>query len=154
MFPPLIHDITTDTTDPPRFSVLAALRAKTPNGTEYGGPAVAAAQAAAYPDIKPVLLAVRPATAFERAFAAARGMGWTIAAADPAAGIIEATDTTRWLRFKDDIVIRVRPSDSGSRIDARSVSRVGRGDFGANAKRIRQFLSRLIPADSPPPHAV
>ena len=64
-------------------------------------------------------------------------------AAAPAEGRIEATDTTRWFGFKDDIVIRVRPEGAGSRVDVRSVSRVGRGDVGTNARRIRDFLKAL-----------
>jgi uncharacterized protein (DUF1499 family) len=64
-------------------------------------------------------------------------------AADAREGRIEATDTTRWFGFKDDVVIRVRPDAAGSRVDVRSKSRVGRGDAGANAARIRRFRSEL-----------
>jgi uncharacterized protein (DUF1499 family) len=70
-------------------------------------------------------------------------MGWTIVAADGAAGRIEASDRSRWFGFTDDIVIRVAATDSGSRIDLRSSSRLGRSDFGVNAARIRAYLSAL-----------
>jgi uncharacterized protein (DUF1499 family) len=70
-------------------------------------------------------------------------MGWEIVAADAAAGRIEATDTTFWFGFKDDVVIRVEADGAGSRIDVRSVSRVGVGDVGANARRIRAYLRAL-----------
>jgi uncharacterized protein (DUF1499 family) len=70
-------------------------------------------------------------------------MGWEIVAADPAAGRIEATATTLWFGFKDDIVVRVSAAEQGSRIDVRSVSRVGRSDVGTNAKRIREYLAKL-----------
>jgi uncharacterized protein (DUF1499 family) len=70
-------------------------------------------------------------------------MGWTIVAAEPAAGRIEATATTRWLGFKDDVVVRIRPDAGGSRVDVRSVSRVGKSDLGTNARRIREYLGRL-----------
>jgi uncharacterized protein (DUF1499 family) len=70
-------------------------------------------------------------------------MGWEIVAADPATGRIEATATTLWFGFKDDIVVRVSASEQGSRIDVRSVSRVGRSDIGTNAKRIREYLAKL-----------
>ena len=66
-----------------------------------------------------------------------------VVAAVPAEGRMEATDTTRWFGFKDDVVVRVRPEGAGSRVDVRSVSRVGRGDVGANAARIRAFLQAL-----------
>ncbi len=140
---PPIHDITTDTENPPRFVALVPLRRNAPNGPEYGGPEVAAKQRAAYPDVRPALLGVPPGEAFDRALAAARAMRWTIAAADRADGRIEATATTFWFGFKDDVVVRVAPSGAGSRVDARSVSRVGIGDLGANARRIRKYLKTL-----------
>jgi uncharacterized protein (DUF1499 family) len=70
-------------------------------------------------------------------------MGWELVASDSAAGRIEATATTPWFGFKDDVVVRVRPDGSGSRIDVRSVSRVGKSDVGANAKRIRTYLADI-----------
>ncbi|MBI2295319.1 MAG: DUF1499 domain-containing protein [Betaproteobacteria bacterium] len=140
---PSIHDITTDTENPPPFVGLLALRQKVPNGAAYGGPKLAAQQRAGYPDIGPALLKAAPAQAFDRALAVAKDMGWEIAATDPAQGRIEATATTFWFGFKDDIVIRIAPTASGSRIDIRSMSRVGHSDIGANAKRIRAFLTAV-----------
>ncbi|WP_330970793.1 DUF1499 domain-containing protein, partial [Lysobacter sp. A3-1-A15] len=104
---------------------------------------LAQAQLAGYPDLRTHRLAAAPAQAFERALAAARDMGWEIVAAEPAAGRIEATDTTPWFGFKDDVVIRIEGDGDGSRIDVRSVSRVGGSDVGANAARIRKYLDRL-----------
>ncbi len=140
---PPIHDITTDTDNPPAFVDIAPLRAESPNGIAYGGPEVAAAQRKAYPDIGPLTLSVPPSDAWTRALEVVRQAGWEVVAADAATGRIEATDTTRWFGFKDDVVIRVSAAPGGSRIDIRSVSRVGRSDVGTNAKRIRDFLSRL-----------
>jgi uncharacterized protein (DUF1499 family) len=140
---PHIHDVTTDTADPPAFVALLEARKKSPNGFEYGGEAVAAQQRQGYPDLKPVVLKANARDAHQAAIDAARSLGWEIIASDAAAGRIEATDTTAWFGFKDDIVVRVRPEGEGSRIDVRSVSRVGRSDVGANAKRIRKFLAKL-----------
>ncbi|PYQ16963.1 MAG: DUF1499 domain-containing protein [Acidobacteria bacterium] len=140
---PPIHDISTDTDDPPRFVAVVPLRQGGTNPVDYGGPAIAAQQREAYPDIAPATLALPPARAFEHALQVARAQGWQVVAAAPAEGRIEATDTTRWFGFKDDIVIRVRPEGAGSRVDVRSVSRVGRGDVGTNARRIRDFLKAL-----------
>jgi len=70
-------------------------------------------------------------------------MGWDVVARAPAEGRIEAIDTSQWFGFHDDIVVRIRPAGSGSRIDIRSKSRVGRSDLGANAHRIRTFTSKL-----------
>lgn len=140
---PAIHDITTDTDDPPRFVAALEIRKASPNPSEYGGPEIAAKQKAAYPELRPLVLPDAPEQAFDKALAAAKSLGWEILAAVPAEGRIEATDTTRWFRFKDDVVIRVRPKDVGSIVDARSVSRVGRGDVGTNARRLRRFLGRV-----------
>lgn len=140
---PAIHDITTDTLDPPGFVAILPLRADAPNAAEYEGEEVAAAQREAYPDIEPRRMQVSPDVAFGRALEAARSMGWEIVAVDPEAGRIEATDTTFWFGFEDDVVIRVRADDGGSRIDVRSVSRVGGSDVGKNAQRIRAYFAKL-----------
>jgi uncharacterized protein (DUF1499 family) len=140
---PMIHDITTDTEKPPPFVAILPLRVDASNPPEYGGEAVAAQQLKAYPDVRPLTLTVPPDAAFEKALRTAREMGWDIVESRPDQGRIEATDTTLWFGFKDDIVVRVTASDSGSRIDVRSVSRVGKSDIGTNATRIRNYLSRI-----------
>jgi uncharacterized protein (DUF1499 family) len=140
---PPINDISTDTANPPAFVAIVPLRANAPVPSAYAGEATAKAQRAGYPDIAPALVADAPDAAFAKALAVARSAGWVIVASDPAAGRIEATATTPWFGFKDDVVIRIAPADRGSRIDIRSVSRVGRGDLGTNARRVRGFLSAL-----------
>jgi uncharacterized protein (DUF1499 family) len=140
---PPIHDISTDTVNPPEYVAVLPLRANAPNTTAYGGMKIASQQREAYPDLQPLLLTVEPPQAFERALAAVHEMGWDLVAADPAAGRIEATDTTFWFGFKDDVVIRVMRAEGGSRVDVRSLSRVGGGDAGTNAKRIRAYLDAL-----------
>lgn len=140
---PPIHDITTDTANPPAFKALLPQRADAPNSVVYGGAEVASQQHAAYPDIQPLQLHASPADAFKAALNVARSMGWVIAAQVPAEGRIEATATTLWFGFKDDVVIRVQAEATGSRVDVRSESRVGGSDVGANAARIRSFSSKL-----------
>lgn len=140
---PPIHDISTDTVSPPQFVAVVPLRAGAPNPPEYDGPQVAELQRKGYPDIGPLKLNVPVQVAFNRARDAAQGMGWEIVGSDAATGRIEATATTLWFGFKDDIVIRVTPEGPGSRIDVRSKSRVGQSDVGANAKRIRDYLASL-----------
>jgi len=135
---PPINDISTDTENPPRY--MTQPRA-------YPGVEFARQQRAAYPDIGPILLAVPAAAALEKAVAVAQTMGWEVVGSDAAAGTIEAVDTTKFFGFKDDIAIRVTPIADGSpnhsRVDIRSKSRVGRGDIGTNARRIRAFTERL-----------
>jgi uncharacterized protein (DUF1499 family) len=140
---PPIHDITTDTEDPPEFVAVLPLRAGAANPATYGGDSVAALQRQGYPDIRPLHLDVPPAGAFARSLATAKAMDWQIVSADTAAGRLEATATTRWFGFKDDVVVRIRPDSTGSRVDVRSVSRVGKSDVGTNAARVRTFLARL-----------
>lgn len=142
---PAIHDITTDTLNPPAFLDVIPLRqaAGAANPPEYPGGSVASEQKKAYPDLVPLDLALPPTEGFPMALAAARAMGWEIVTESPAEGRIEATATTAWFGFKDDIVIRVAPKDAGTRVDVRSKSRVGRSDVGANAARIRDYLGKL-----------
>ena len=141
---PYIHDITTDTENPPEFDVLLPFRVNAENASEYEGPEVARQQLAAYPDLKPIVVNEPPQAAFTRAVQAAQDMGWSIVDKSPESLRIEATDTTLWFGFKDDVVVRVTPAPTGSRIDVRSVSRVGKSDLGTNARRIEAFLSQMV----------
>ena len=142
---PPIHDITTDTADPPPFVAALPLRAaaNAMNPPEYGGAEVAAQQHQAFPDIQPLVMNMPPQQAVERVLDEVREFGWDISAAEPAEGRIEAVDTTWFFGFKDDVVIRLRPVEGGTRVDVRSTSRVGLGDAGTNAKRIRRLLAAL-----------
>ncbi|HEY3197945.1 MAG TPA: DUF1499 domain-containing protein [Nitrospirales bacterium] len=140
---PRIHDITTDTENPPSFVAILPLRQDASNPPEYAGEAIAAQQLKAYPDIRPLTLTDPPDIAFEKALRTAHEMGWDIVETRADRGRIEATDTTLWFGFKDDIVVRVTASDIGSRIDVRSVSRVGKSDVGTNAARIRTYLTKI-----------
>ena len=139
---PPIHDITTDTEDPPTF--VAAVALNTPGRTDYEGPALAERQRSAYPDLRTAVLPVAPAGAFRRALGVAQRMGWELLATDPDTLRIEATDRSFWFGFHDDVVVRITAAgESGSRVDVRSLSRVGVGDLGVNARRVREFLDAL-----------
>ncbi len=132
----MINDATTDLINPPRFTL----------GKD--GPAdfdreIIAEHTRKHGELAPLKLEMPPRAAFDTALDVAKAQGWKIAGTDADAGLIEAVATTRILRFKDDIVVRVRAEDGGSRIDVRSKSRVGRDDFGANAKRIKTYLDAL-----------
>jgi uncharacterized protein (DUF1499 family) len=148
---PPIHEVSTDLASPPPFVAVIPLRQQggAINPPEYvaemtgprGTTQVPEAQRKAYPDIQPAILeGVAPADAFQRAEAAVAKLGWTVVASVPGEGRIEATDTTRFFGFKDDVVIRLRAEGGGTRVDVRSKSRVGMGDVGANAARVRKFL--------------
>lgn len=141
---PPIHDITTDTQNPPEFVVIRPLRENAPNPVEYEGEEVARLQRESYPHIQPKRVEAAPEVAFSRAVQAARSLRWDIVSADTANLRIEATDRTFWFGFEDDVVVRITPAAGGaSRVDVRSKSRVGRGDAGTNARRISRFFERL-----------
>jgi uncharacterized protein (DUF1499 family) len=136
---PPIHNISTDVTDPPEFVAVPALREAGTNALDYDAERLAPLQQQAYPDIGPLVTGHAPDAALDRAVTVLNDMGLDVVNVDPEAGVVEATQTTFWFGFKDDVVVRVRPMDSGSVVDMRSVSRVGVSDLGANAARIRRF---------------
>ena len=148
---PPIHDITTDTDNPPLFVRLAHARKKTDHPTAYDGPEVAAMQKKGYPDLGPILVKAPMAKVFDESKVILVSMGMNVVDAEPIQGRIEATDTSLLFGFEDDLVVRlVQQADGTVRVDVRSKSRVGRSDFGINAHRIRAFTKvlqkRLAPA--------
>lgn len=135
---PRIHDITTDTANPPTFTAAEQQRGPGANPLQID-PEVIELQREAYPDLQTLTSADSLDDAYDRALQVATALGWDIYHQDRNAGVIEAVDTTAIMAFKDDVVIRVRSNAQGTLVDLRSVSRVGEGDIGANAKRIRAF---------------
>jgi uncharacterized protein (DUF1499 family) len=131
---PPINDITTDFTDPPQFS--------SPDKS-YPGESFAVIQRKFYTDLAPIIVNTPPEQTFAAVKSAIENFGWEIVAADASTGMIEATDTTKLFRFVDDVVVRIRPQATGSRVDVRSKSREGRGDLGVNAARIRRLRDAL-----------
>ena len=140
---PAIHDITTDTIDPPLFVAVLEERADAPNPPEYDT-AQTERQLEAYPDIRTLVMPVPLPEAFGYAVDAVKAEGLTIKAAVPSEGRIEATETVPLFGFKDDVVIRLQNAHgTATVVDIRSKSRVGVSDLGFNARRIRSLLDRL-----------
>ena len=135
------NDIATDRDDPPAFDHIVSLRGVGANPLDYTEEE-AQLQADGYPDIAGIRTSGSRADSLAKAVAIARELGWEIVNEDPDAGLVEATDTTFWFGFVDDIAIRTRDDGSDIAIDLRSVSRVGLSDLGVNAARIRSFLER------------
>jgi hypothetical protein len=142
---PAIHDITTDTQNPPEFVAIAPLRADASNPVEYAGEDTAKQQREAYPELTTYESLESPDELFSAALLAVDKMGWELVDSSETEGRIEATATTTWFGFKDDVVIRIRETADGSELDIRSKSRVGRSDVGKNAERIREYLTELKP---------
>jgi len=140
---PYIHDITTDVQNPPKFVAAIALRKEGDHTVEYDGPEVAEQQRQAYPDIMTLIIPTDKDRVFAAAEAALRAMKLNVIDVNAAEGRIEATQTSMFYGFTDDLVVRVVADGVGSKVDVRSKSRVGRSDLGQNAKRIRAFLQEL-----------
>lgn len=141
---PPINDITTDPSDPPAFVAAGRGAENGAAGAPYPGAEFAEQQRSAYPDMTPLRFTAPASDVFGAALSTVREMPeWEVVMADSTSGRIEATVTTRWFRFLDDVAIRVREGAAGTEVDVRSRSRVGRSDVGANAARIRLFRERL-----------
>ena len=150
---PAIHDVTTNLDDIPKFYRLVVRRDNMANIPDLGRRELAAlpprerwkaVHREAYGDLTTIRVPWTVRETVERAEALARERGWDIATADPAIGIVEAVDTSTFFRFKDNVLVRVRPApEGGSLVDMRSISRVGASDVGVNAKRVRAFLRDL-----------
>ncbi len=135
-----LHDITTNVADPPEFTAALKNRSRSMNSLQYAGKSIADMQRLAYPDLKPIRITKAPEQVFDLAKNVVVTLGWKILAESKSLLCIEAIDTTRIFRFKDDIIIRIKADENGSILDIRSVSRFGTSDFGANAKRTRHFI--------------
>lgn len=147
---PNINDITTDPVSPPTFIEAAKARGPEANSTEYPGAAFASAQAAAYPDIKPIEINRSADEAFELAADAVQRLKMEVVRQEGPdlkegrPGMIEIVDRTMILGFYDDAVIRVAGDGKQARIDVRSASRYGAHDLGRNAERVRQILKEIV----------
>lgn len=140
---PPIHDISTDTEHPPAFVAIVPLRLGYPNPPDYDGPEVAALQRKAYPDLVPLHLSKPPAAVFAAAMDTAQSLGFEIVNATPQEGRIEASQRTLFFGFVDDVVMRLEPDGTGTKVDVHSKSREGRSDLGVNAARVRKILAEL-----------
>jgi hypothetical protein len=151
---PAIHDVSTDLADPPAFQTLT-LRADNldniPGADDKDMRGLTPLQRwalvhqKAYGDIRSVRSNDPVPVVIAKAERLAKARGWDIAISLLEEGHLEATETSAFFQFKDDVVLRVRSSETGegSIVDMRSVSRVGTSDLGMNAKRVRAFLADL-----------
>jgi uncharacterized protein (DUF1499 family) len=140
---PRINDISTDLEDVPAFTQAGAQLDN--KGRDMGyPPEFKPIVREGYPGLKPLRASAPPDAVFEKAVALAKEQpGWKVTSENLQAWTFEGVVETGIFRFRDDFVVRVRPEGEGSRVDMRSKSRVGKGDLGANAKRIEQFFQGL-----------
>ena len=160
---PAIYDITTDPIDPPQFDAIARLRPRDANPVTYAGLYTAEQQHNAYADIEPDDTNSSAQEAYDAAMKVITKRKWRVVDARPPQapppvptprnvaiqaspardGIIEAVARTPILGFRDDVVVRIRPTTDGARIDVRSASRYGRNDLGTNAARVRNLIDDI-----------
>ena len=140
---PLLHQVSTDIDEPPDFVEIVALRGEHSNPLDFDAETIGPMQHEYYPGVQPLILRATPEEAFARARAVLEEMGMDIVREYPDRGLIEATDSTFWFGFKDDVAVRVAHYPRGAVIDVRSISRVGLSDVGANAHRAEEILRRL-----------
>lgn len=140
---PPIHNISTDVDNPPAFEQLVSVREASGANPLALSDDVKEQQLKAYPGVQTLATELAPGAALDRAEAVLTEMGLEIAGRNDSAGLLEATATSFWFGFKDDVAVRVRAANAGSVVDLRSVSRVGQSDLGANAARIEDFLARF-----------
>lgn len=168
---PQIYDVTTDPVDPPQFDMLAKLRPRDANPITYEGLYAAELQRAAYPDVAPDDTTATPQEAFKAAMKIIARRRWRVVNARPPLapatgrvadaqpglgagddGLIEAVAHSLVLGFPEDVVVRIRTTADGTRIDARSASRYGHTDLGSNAERVGDLLSDIDDLLSAPKH--
>jgi len=161
---PAIYDVTTDPIDPPQFDAIARLRPRDANPVTYQGLYAAELQHVAYSDVEAEQTTAMPQEAFDAAMKVITKRRWRVVNARPPApglpptrisnprgpqdfsgrdGIIEAVARSLILGFREDVVVRIRATNDGTRIDARSASRYGRNDLGSNATRVRNLMSDI-----------
>lgn len=142
---PMIHDISTDTSNVPALIAAQSARVDGDHAVDYEGAELAAAQMQAYPHIKPLTLSMAPLDVLTKAKAIAVQNGWEILAVNDSElpYTLEAVDTSLLFAFKDDVVVRINQIENTTQVDMRSMSRLGKSDLGKNAQRIDAFLSEL-----------
>jgi fatty-acyl-CoA synthase len=101
------------------------------------------------PKMEPIYFNTQPSDLADLATTLFKKRGWELVTPAPAnpnngdAFTLEATATSGWFGFKDDIAIRIRPVEGAVRVDMRSISRVGLSDLGANSKRVSGFMYEM-----------
>ncbi|GAB4471978.1 MAG: DUF1499 domain-containing protein [Erythrobacter tepidarius] len=155
-----IHDISTDTANPPAFSAETLAMREAAGANPLADYQTPLGKIALFKDSVPPELAIkshaqiitdrkdRPAPLPLGGASKAEGVAAVAAAMaqmglknirkDEAAGTVEGVAETFWFGFKDDVVARV----GEQQIDFRSVSRVGQSDLGANTARIVELRKR------------
>lgn len=141
-----LNDVSTDLIQPPQFVDILGLPEHQGKDLAYD-PAFAEKQKKLHPEVKPLGFRADASELFFKVIQIAQTEpSWQIISVNEKDLRLEAVATTRLIGFKDDIVIEIRISEEDPQqcqVHMRSRSRVGKGDLGANARRIKAFMSSL-----------
>ena len=147
VFLPRLNDIATTPEEPLAFKALTAQRPADANSVAAPDDAMIEMQDEAYPDLGPMALERSATEVFSLVQEAVERLGWNIllseAPGETGFGRIEATDRTLIMGFTDDVIVQIKGDDAHAIVDARSVSRYGLHDLGANAERIRTLFAEI-----------
>lgn len=141
---PLINDISTDLVSPPEYVHARTLGSNATQSMAFEKKNVPEIKKA-YPSVKTAIFKTKDIQkVYKKALNISQyQLRWKVTKQDSKAYRIEAIDTSPLFKFKDDIVIRIQAEENQVIVDLRSRSRVGKGDMGANANRIKLFLEAL-----------
>jgi len=146
---PVLNDISTDLDDPPAFSrSRAALTARDNQMPDSSSVDERHLQKQAYPNVQPILLDLDADETYKAVLKVAAARKWKIIDQTPPGGRsglghVDVVARGLVLGLPDDITIRIAPQAGQTRVDVRAVSRIGRHDFGENARRIQKFTDAL-----------
>ena len=102
-----------------------------------------------YPTLESLYFSQSPTEVAAVAEQIIKKRGWEIVSSGPTgreAGDevqIDATATSGWFGFKDDVAVRISPVEGAVKVDIRSTSRVGLSDLGANSTRVYGLMVEL-----------
>ena len=97
-----------------------------------------------YPDIQPRTYRAAADRVYDAVLHAVHRLPrWSLVGYQPETSEVQAEATSRLFKFVDDVKIRVVNHGDIVAVEVRSASRVGRGDFGQNARNIRTFFRAL-----------
>jgi uncharacterized protein (DUF1499 family) len=92
-------------------------------------------------ELRPSLVAAEMKTAQEAVVTAMRSLGWREIRATN--GEVRAVVVSALFRFRDDVTVRLDATEGSTVLHARSSSRIGKGDLGANARHLQVLFAQV-----------
>lgn len=98
-----------------------------------------------YADLQPQYYTAEPARVFDATRDTVEALErWRLTSSESGSYTVEAVQSTAVFGFEHDVTVWVEPvTEFVTRVRVRSASRIGKGDFGQNARNIRTFFQAL-----------